>query len=37
VWKSGQTIRFYERSGLLPEPVRRANGYRIYDESTLTC
>jgi len=31
-----QTIRFYERSGLLPEPVRRANGYRIYDESTLT-
>ncbi|NMM22056.1 MAG: heavy metal-responsive transcriptional regulator [Phycicoccus sp.] len=31
-----QTIRFYERRGLLPEPVRRANGYRIYYESTLT-
>ncbi len=31
-----QTVRFYERRGLLPEPVRGANGYRIYDESTLT-
>ncbi len=31
-----QTIRFYERRGLLPAPVRGANGYRIYDESTLT-
>jgi len=31
-----QTIRFYERKGLLPEPERGANGYRQYDESTLT-
>jgi len=31
-----QTVRFYERRGLLPEPVRGANGYRIYGESTLT-
>src|SRR5665811_535674 len=31
-----QTIRFYERRGLLPEPVRGANGYRIYDEPMLT-
>lgn len=31
-----QTIRFYERRGLLPEPERGANGYRIYEESTLT-
>lgn len=31
-----QTIRFYERKGLLPPPERRANGYRTYDESTLT-
>ncbi|SDY92915.1 DNA-binding transcriptional regulator, MerR family [Modestobacter sp. DSM 44400] len=31
-----QTIRFYERRGLLPEPERGANGYRTYDESTLT-
>ena len=30
-----QTIRFYERKGLLPAPERGANGYRIYDESTL--
>ncbi len=25
-----ETIRYYERSGLLPEPARRANGYRAY-------
>lgn len=31
-----QTIRFYERRGLLPEPARGANGYRSYDGSTLT-
>ncbi|MEO7269474.1 MAG: heavy metal-responsive transcriptional regulator [Knoellia sp.] len=31
-----QTIRFYERKGLLPPPERGANGYRTYDESTLT-
>jgi len=31
-----QTIRFYERKGLLPAPERGANGYRNYDESTLT-
>ena len=31
-----QTIRFYERKGLLPDPERGANGYRQYDESTLT-
>lgn len=24
------TIRYYEREGLLPEPVRRASGYRDY-------
>ncbi|HWO72143.1 MAG TPA: MerR family transcriptional regulator [Dehalococcoidia bacterium] len=24
------TIRFYERSGVLPRPPRRANGYRDY-------
>ena len=27
-----QTIRFYERQGLLPPPDRRENGYRIYNE-----
>ena len=31
-----QTIRFYERKGLLPPPERGANGYRTYDESALT-
>jgi len=31
-----QTLRFYEREGLLPQPWRGANGYRVYDESTLT-
>lgn len=30
-----QTIRFYERQGLLPEPRRRANGYRAYDATTV--
>lgn len=29
------TIRYYEREGLLPEPERRASGYRSYGESTL--
>ncbi len=30
-----QTIRFYERQGLLPEPRREANGYRTYDDSSV--
>jgi DNA-binding transcriptional MerR regulator len=30
-----QTIRFYERKGLLPQPRRGPNGYREYDGSTL--
>ena len=25
-----ETIRFYERKGLLPEPPRRSSGYREY-------
>lgn len=29
------TIRFYEREGLLPEPERRASGYRSYGEGTV--
>jgi MerR family mercuric resistance operon transcriptional regulator len=31
---TSQTIRFYERKGLLPAPERGANGYRVYDQST---
>lgn len=30
-----QTVRFYERQGLLPEPPRRESGYRIYSSGDL--
>jgi len=30
-----QTIRFYERRGLLPQPQRGLNGYREYDAPVL--
>lgn len=30
-----ETIRFYEREGLLPPPQRRPSGYRQYDEVTV--
>ena len=30
-----ETIRFYEREGLLPQPQRRPSGYRQYDEATV--
>ncbi len=33
---SVQTVRYYERRGLLPEPDRRASGYREYDPAILT-
>lgn len=32
---SAKTVRFYESIGLMEEPVRRANGYRQYDEAAL--
>lgn len=32
---SAQTIRFYERKGLLPQPERGSNGYREYEATTL--
>jgi MerR family copper efflux transcriptional regulator len=30
-----ETVRFYEKNGLLEEPARRASGYREYDEVTV--
>lgn len=30
-----QTVRFYEREGLLEEPAREASGYRRYEERHL--
>jgi DNA-binding transcriptional MerR regulator len=32
---SVDTVRFYERRGLLPRPERQASGYRDYPESTV--
>lgn len=29
------TVRYYERTGLLPEPKRRPSGYRAYDSNTI--
>ena len=30
-----ETVRFYERRGLLPEPMRKESGYRIYGADDL--
>ena len=30
-----ETIRFYERQGLIPEPARRTSGYRQYTAETV--
>lgn len=30
-----QTLRYYERRGLLPEPQRSASGYRAYDRQAV--
>jgi MerR family transcriptional regulator, copper efflux regulator len=32
---SVQTVRFYERRGLLPEPGRKESGYRVYGDGDL--
>ncbi len=32
---STKTIRFYEDSGVLPEPAREFNGYRVYDDEAV--
>ncbi|BBP93340.1 hypothetical protein BsIDN1_69580 [Bacillus safensis] len=30
-----ETIRFYENEGVLPEPKRAHNGYRLYDKKNM--
>ena len=30
-----ETIRFYERIGIMPKPPRTAGGHRVYDEDHL--
>lgn len=30
-----RTVRFYERRGLLPEPSRAPNGYRLYEAAAV--
>ena len=30
-----ETIRFYEKTGVLPRPPRSAGGHRVYDEDCL--
>ena len=32
---NGETIRYYEKIGLLPEPARTTSGYRVYGELHL--
>jgi DNA-binding transcriptional MerR regulator len=32
---SGDAVRYYERSGLLPAPPRSPAGYRLYDDSAV--
>jgi len=29
------TVRFYEKRGLLPAPARTTSGYRVYDEAAI--
>ena len=30
------SVRFYERSGLLPKPQRSPSGYRVYDQAAVS-
>ena len=32
---NAETLRYYERRGLLPEPPRQESGYRIYGEDAV--
>ncbi|MEX0957555.1 MAG: helix-turn-helix domain-containing protein [Rhizobiaceae bacterium] len=31
-----ETIRYYEKTGMMPEPPRTASGYRVYDDSQVS-
>ena len=31
-----ETIRYYEREGIIPEPSRNESGYRLYSEEDIT-
>jgi|TARA_B100000949_G_C14215099_1_gene421966 DNA-binding transcriptional MerR regulator len=31
-----ETVRYYEKSGLLPEPERLESGYRVYDDNAVS-
>ncbi|MDP9005617.1 MAG: heavy metal-responsive transcriptional regulator [Actinomycetota bacterium] len=35
VGTSSDTLRYYERIGLLPEPARSASGYRLYGDDAV--
>lgn len=35
VGTSADTVRYYERIGLLPEPDRSPSGYRLYDDDAV--
>ena len=35
VGTSSDTLRYYERIGLLPEPARSPAGYRLYDDDAI--
>jgi MerR family mercuric resistance operon transcriptional regulator len=32
---NAETIRYYEKAGVMPDPPRTAGGHRIYDESLV--
>ena len=31
-----ETLRYYERRGIIPQPERSLGGHRLYDEATVT-
>jgi len=32
-WSARETIRYYEKTGIMPDPRRADSGYRYYDEN----